>query len=61
MGTPPELTFDYEITVVGSERGRQLAASQAESILEILEWLDRPARPSTGSRPKQDETSAETI
>jgi hypothetical protein len=32
---PPELAFDYEIAVVNGERGRQLAMTQAASILKL--------------------------
>jgi hypothetical protein len=53
MTTPPKLTADFEITVVGGERGRQLAAAQAESIQEILEWFGRLAGPSDRSSPEQ--------
>jgi len=44
MSTPPELTSDFEITVAGDERGRQLAAAQAESVLEILECSVAPQK-----------------
>lgn len=56
MSKDPEPEFDYDIIVVAGERGRQLAAAQAESILEILEWFGRPAARSDRSDSEQDET-----
>ncbi|MBV1856651.1 hypothetical protein [Catellatospora tritici] len=58
MGRNHELEFDYDIVVVAGERGRQLAAAQAESILEILEPFGPPAEPSDRPGPEPDETSS---
>ena len=39
---------EYDIALVGGERGRRLAAIQVESILEVAEWFSRhPSRPTT--------------
>lgn len=57
MSRNPELEFDYDIIVVTGERGRQLAAAQAASILEILQWFGRPAGSSDRPGPEPDETS----
>jgi len=55
MSKPPELEFDYEITVVDGERGRQLAAAQAASILEVLEWFGRRAESRSESHQGRNE------
>ncbi|MEV4512577.1 hypothetical protein AB0K00_26860 [Dactylosporangium sp. NPDC049525] len=41
-GAPPAeapLQVDFDITVVGGEHGRRLAALQAEAVLDVLTWL----------------------
>jgi hypothetical protein len=52
--TPSELEFDYEITLVEGGRARQLAAAQAASILEVLEWLGRTPESSTAPKATPD-------
>jgi hypothetical protein len=37
--TEDALQVDFDITVVGGEHGRQLAALQAETVLDVLTWL----------------------
>jgi hypothetical protein len=39
------IQFEYEIAMVGGERGRRLAIEQANSILEVLEWFGRQTPP----------------
>ena len=39
------IQIDYEITIVGRERGHRLAIEQANSILEVLEWFGRQTPP----------------
>jgi hypothetical protein len=41
VSKPPELQFEYEIAAVDGRRGRQLAVTQAASLLEVLEWFGR--------------------
>ncbi|MEU1808415.1 hypothetical protein [Micromonospora aurantiaca (nom. illeg.)] len=33
------LHMDFDVTVVGGEQGRRLAALQAEAVLDVLTWL----------------------
>ena len=40
-GIDGHIQIDYEIDIVGGERGRLLATEQATSILEVLEWFSR--------------------
>ena len=40
-GIDGHIQIDYEIDIVGGERGRRLAVEQATSILEVLEWFGR--------------------
>lgn len=56
-GEPIE--FDYEITLVGDERGKRLAAKQANAVLEVLEWFGRPQQP-PDTKPQQQEQIPET-
>ncbi|WP_327006049.1 hypothetical protein OHA72_01385 [Dactylosporangium sp. NBC_01737] len=37
--TEDALQVDFDITVVGGEHGRRLAALQAEAVLDVLTWL----------------------
>ncbi|WP_344136387.1 hypothetical protein [Luedemannella flava] len=58
VNMPPELDFEYKITIVEDERPQYLAAAQAASILEVQEWFARSASTPAGSVQEQDETSA---
>ena len=40
-GIDGRIQVDYQIDIVGGERGRRLAVEQATSILEVLEWFGR--------------------
>lgn len=42
-GIDRHILIDYQIDIVGGERGRRLAVEQATSILEVLEWFGRQA------------------
>lgn len=35
----PWLRVEYDITVVGGEQGRRLAALQARAVLDVLAWF----------------------
>jgi hypothetical protein len=39
MSRPIE--FDYDIRIVGGQRGKDLTQAQARSILEVVEWFSR--------------------
>ena len=44
--TEGALQVDFDITMVGGEHGRRLAALQAEAVLDVLTWLHEHHRAS---------------
>lgn len=55
MAHNPE--FDFEITAVDGERGRQLAKVQAAEILAVLEWFGRHTERRAEAETAQTETN----
>ncbi|MPZ27138.1 MAG: hypothetical protein GEV12_12195 [Micromonosporaceae bacterium] len=43
---PEPFEVEFDITVVGGEQGRRLAALQADAILDVLTWFHHHAQPS---------------
>lgn len=46
---PEPFEVEFDITVIGGEKERRLAALQADAILDVLTWFHQHAQPS--SRP----------